>query len=301
VWRIIGYAILFGAILSLRGPLESSLWPVVKELGIGAVGLLLIECVVAVTLIACTIGLTFVFRRYVDRRSWSGMALPAPWKRQGDLILGFGMGSAMILVVVGIEYSVGWLRFVGLKEGFGWETILAVLAARFVHFIATAVCEEIAYRSYLLQNVAERFPLWIAVLTTGAIFALSHFPAIGLGWTLLGFVVAGIIASYFLGLMRLVTRAIWLGVGWHLGWDWIQDSLGVVPGYSSLQTERTGPTLWVGSGASIESGVLIIVVLAAGLAFLGGWARRAGRKVDWSATLREDGTPQARRDGAAAS
>jgi uncharacterized protein len=294
LWRIVGYAIFFGAILSLRGPLESWLWALVNRLDIGAAGLPLIESIVVVTLIACTIGLTFVFRRYVDRRSWLGMALPAPWKRWGNLFAGFAMGSVMILVAVAVQHSLGWLRFMGLKEGFGWDAIIAVLAARFVHFVGTAVCEELAYRSYLLQNAAERFPLWIALLATGAIFALSHFPAIGLHWALLGFVVSGIIASYFLGLMRLATGAVWLGVGWHLGWDWLQDSLGVVPGYSPIQTERTGPPFWVGSGVSVESGVLFIIILAAGLAFLNEWAWRTGKRVRWTARLCENGLSQAR-------
>jgi membrane protease YdiL (CAAX protease family) len=104
-----------------------------------------------------------------------------------------------------------------------------VLTARLIHFVGVAVCEEAAYQGYLLQNVAERFPLWVAVLATGAVFALSRFAAIGFGW---GFVVSGMIGSVLLALMRLQTRAIWLGVGWHVGCDFFQDGLGPVPGYS---------------------------------------------------------------------
>src|SRR5262249_29387304 len=132
---------------------------------------------------------------------------------------GLGLGVAMISVVLGTEYGAGWIEITGLKEGFGPAAIVAVLSARFVHFIATAVCEETAYRGYLLQNVADQYSLWVAALVTCLVLAMSHFPAIGFNWTLIGFVLSGIVVSYFLALMRLLSSGIWLGVGWHLGWD----------------------------------------------------------------------------------
>jgi membrane protease YdiL (CAAX protease family) len=150
------------------------------------------------------------------------------------------------------------------------------------------VCEEAAYRGYLLQNVGERFPLWMAVLTTGGVFAGSHFAAVGFG---VGFVVAGVLGSFLLTEMRLATRAIWLGVGWHLGWDWIQDGVGLVPGYSALVTERSGPALWVGSGMSIEGGLLAIVTLASALCVLHLALRAAGAVIDWQASFDGSGEP----------
>jgi len=192
----------------------------------------------------------------------------------------------MILLVFGVEYSVGWLRVVGVKEGFTESLAVTLLAARLLHFVTTAICEEAAYRSYLLQNVSERYPLWLGALSTGAVFALSHFAAHGFGW---GFVVGGIVGSFLLTLMRLLTRTIWLGVGWHLGWDWLEDGMGLTPGYSTLQTERTGPPLWVGQGLAIEGGLLIIMVLTAGLVFLLLWSRRTGHAVNWRARLTDEG------------
>jgi hypothetical protein len=244
---------------------------------------------VAVVVIGATIGLTFMFRRFVDRRLWAGMAMPAPWRRGGDIALGLGLGAAMMLAVFAIEYALGWIRITGLKEGFNWTSILAVIAARLLHFISTAVCEETAYRSYLLQNIAERFALWVAVLTTGAVFALSHFAANGFTW---GFLVSGVVVSFFLAHLRLLSRAIWLGVGWHLGWDWIEDSAGLIPGYSPLQTERVGPALWAGKGLAIEGGLLIVLVLSGGLALLTFWSWRTGRAVNWNMKLTEDGGRQ---------
>jgi membrane protease YdiL (CAAX protease family) len=231
-----------------------------------------------------------LFRRFVDRRPWAGMALPSPWRRHRDLAAGFVLGAAMILIVFGIEYFLGWIRILGVKPGFAWDAVVGVLIGRFIHFIGTAVCEEIAYRSYLLQNVGERFRIWIAVLTTGAVFGASHCASAGFTWS---FVVGAIVASFFLASMRLITRAIWLGVGWHLGWDWLEDGLGMIPGYSPLKTERLGPPLWVGMGLAIEGGLLIIFIMTAAFIGLLAYARLAHRGINWNATLNPDSSTSA--------
>ena len=287
VWRVLAYALSFGVVLTLRGPLETWLDRRLGRIEIGLWRLAIAQVIVVSVAIALTLGVTWVFRRFVDRRAWEEMAMPPPWRRERgrDLALGFGLGMVMILAVFAVEFGLGWIRIVGVKEGFTGATVLALLTARFVHFVGAAVCEEAAYRGYLLQNAGERFPLWIAVLATGAVFASSHFPAGGFG---IGFVAAGIIGSVLLAELRLVTKAIWMGVGWHLAWDWMQDGLGMVPGYSPLVVERSGPALWTGSGMAIEGGLLTIVVLTAGVAAVLWWSRATGRAIDWRARLLAD-------------
>jgi hypothetical protein len=104
LWRLVGFILLFGACLWLRGRLHSFLESRALQLGAGTFGFALVELMVAVVVIGATIGLTFMFRRFVDRRSWAGMAMPAPWRRGGDIALGLGLGAAMMLAVFAIEY-----------------------------------------------------------------------------------------------------------------------------------------------------------------------------------------------------
>jgi len=82
-----------------------------------------------------------------------------------------------------------------------------------------------------------------------------------------------------------------MGVGWHLGWDWVADGVGLVPGYSPFQTERVGPPLWAGQGLAIEGGLLIILLLAVTLAASLLVFHRTG--IDWSAKLTPQGDPLA--------
>jgi membrane protease YdiL (CAAX protease family) len=281
-WRAIGYLFAFGLCMSIRGPLMEGLEKALADLQ-SPLPLLIASTVVMAVVVTSTVSVTFVFRRFVDRRAWKGMACPAPWQRPRDLVGGLVIGGVMLLGVALVEYALGWFRVAGWKEGMSAAVVAGLLASRLIYFIGTAVCEELAYRGYLLENVGARYPIWVAVLITGAVFGLSHLMAIGFSWR---FVLAAVLVSFFLAIMRLATRAIWMGVGWHLGWDWTADGLGLVPGYSPLQTERLGPALWAGQGLAIEGGLLIILLLAVALALALATFRRAGWK--WSARL----TPQ---------
>jgi hypothetical protein len=116
---VAGYALTFGVVLGLRGPLQAALQRAADQAGLGPGGVVLVEAVVVAAAIGATIGVTFVFRRFVNRRPLAGMAMPPPWRRWRDVAAGFAMGAAMILVVIGVEYGLGWLRIDGVKEGFG--------------------------------------------------------------------------------------------------------------------------------------------------------------------------------------
>jgi len=292
LWRIVGYALVFGVCLSLRGPAARAVATLLEPWDAGALQLVLTELMASSLAIAGTLTATWVFRRYVDRRPWAGIALPSPSHYSRSLALGFSLGAVMILMVFAIELATGWLGIVGWKDGFTPATIVGVLFARLVHFLATAVCEETAYRGYFLQNMAERYPLWVATLAVGAVFGVSHFPATGLAW---GFLIAAIVLSFFLTQARLITGALWFGIAWHWAWDWFQDGLGFGPGYSPLETIHPGPHLWTG-GRTLEDGVLANLVLAGGLAGLVGWSHFAGRPVDWHARLDAEGTPRSDSD-----
>jgi hypothetical protein len=281
-WRILGYLFAFALCLAIRALLTGDLQRRFSHLG-GSLPLLATSTVVATFFVAATLGITFVFRRFVDRRPWTGMACPPPRRRSRDLFSGFAVGGGMLLAVAAIEYSLGWYRILGWKPGMSVAIFAGLLCARLIYFGGTAVCEELAYRGYLLQNLGERYPVWLAVLSTGALFGASHMAVHGFSWR---FVLAAILVSYFLAILRLATRAIWMGVGWHLGWDWSADSLGLVPGYSAYETERLGPSFWAGEGLAIEGGLLIILLLAAALVLSVFAFRRAG--ISWTTNL----TPQ---------
>src|SRR5262245_35488621 len=96
-WRLALYLSIFAACLALRDSLQAyireRLHPFLKEPFL----LLVVEASTVVVIIGTVIGVTFLFRRWLDRRPWSGMALPAPWRHPRILAAGFGIGAVMIL------------------------------------------------------------------------------------------------------------------------------------------------------------------------------------------------------------
>jgi membrane protease YdiL (CAAX protease family) len=237
--------------------------------------------------------ITRFFRLRLDRRPWSGMAV-SPF-RPRDCLAGFLLGMAMIAAVFAVEWSAGWLRIVGRRASPGGSALLLEIVAGFLLFAAVGFCEELSSRGYILQNLGERLPIWIATIACGILFGALHFTLEGFGWA---FLLSAIIVTAFLTASRLVTGSLWLGIGWHAGWDWLQTIVlgitpGSLPGGAPLwQVEQHGPPLLVGRGQAIEGGLLPIGAELAGLLLLAAWGRRRGG-IPWRSRLAPSGTPSA--------
>ena len=245
--------------------------------------------------IVLVLGLVYLFRSRIDRRPWSGMALPVPnGRRLLELTAGFGLGAAMLAVVFLIEWSAGWVTVVGYEASEnGTGSALRFVTAGLIAMMATGFAEELIFRGYFFQNVGERLPIWTAVLLMSLPFALIHFQNSGFSLT---YVVGVVIISAFWVQTRLVTGALWFAIGWHIAWNFMQyDVLGVAAaeepsfGGALLHVEQTGPILLVGEGNSIEGGLAVVGVLAVALALTFIIWRKT--TAYWSGRLDEYGAP----------
>jgi len=236
---------------------------------------------------------TRFFRLRLDRRPWSGMAV-SPF-RPRDCLAGFLLGMAMIGAVFGVEWAAGWLRIVGGRESAGSAGTLLEIVAGFLLFAAVGFSEELSSRGYMLQNLAELLPIWAGTVACGILFGALHFNLEGFGWT---FLLSAIVVTAFMTASRLVTGSLWLGIGWHTGWDWLQTIvLGITPGSLPRgaplwRVEQHGPPLLVGRGQAIEGGLLPIAAELTGFLLLAAWGRRTGG-IPWRSWLAPDGTPSA--------
>jgi membrane protease YdiL (CAAX protease family) len=287
-WRVLLYVVLFFAVALASNAIGAGL----RRLGLPGV---MVTPVFAVTYISGLLGMTYLYRRRVDRRDWRGMALPPPSGRWRDLAGGFLFGGMMMAVVFGVEVALGWVRVLGTEVATaGLSNRLLPLPSDLFSLIAIGFSEELAFRGYLLQNLGERYPIWLAAVVSGVIFGAIHFLQSGFN---LMFVLSATILTVFLALSRLQTQAIWWAIGWHTGWNWIQISvLGLSTvgdpdfGRALLHLEQRGPALWVGKGFLIEGGLLCILVIALGAVLMGVWARRSQRLVGWRTRFAEDGS-----------
>jgi len=188
------------------------------------------------------------------------------WERAGlrrecvlrDTSIGLGIGLGSFALVPLTAAAFGWGRLTG--DGLGTRMVPGLLTA-FITFLGFSAFEEITSRGLVFTLMSSRSAA-VAVSVTSVIFALMHAP--NTGFNLLSFV--GVcVAGAALAVARLRSGALWLPIGWHLGWNFSQGSIfgcsvsGMAsPATSVLVTRLDGPAMAVGGEFGPESGLLAI-------------------------------------------
>jgi uncharacterized protein len=203
--------------------------------------------------------ITYIFRRWVDRKSFGSLGL----KLEGygrDAFAGAGLAIFMMGASTLILKWTGHLK---------WMDIILDSRALFLSFgniLLIAFYEELVFRGYILNNLMDSFPKWLALGISALIFSLYH-------GTYTGFfsLANALIIGLLLGLNYIYTRNLWFSICFHIVWLFMA---GPVLGYSGnesfqtlLQTELNGDENITGGAAGLEgSAILMAVSLLSGLA-----------------------------------
>ncbi|GAA2096113.1 type II CAAX endopeptidase family protein [Streptomyces albiaxialis] len=205
-------------------------------------------------------------------RPWAELGLPSP--RAGGPRLLLGAAAWAVPSALGFALCLGsgvttlaLAPRTSVAEAAGVTGLLVVLV-----FLYEALPEELVFRGLLLRALLDALPPWRANLAQAVLFALYGF-LIGVATSpdrLLIFLVLALV----LGTFRLATGDVWAGIGFHLAFQTVAQSL-----------EGEGAAYEVdGSGAL---GVLALgglpfalgpTVLASGLALLTVRALRRGSR-----------------------
>lgn len=227
---------------------------------------------------ALTITLSvFISRGYLDQRSFTSLGLAANRRGLIDFLTGIGISLLMFLVVFLIMLAAGWLRLDGIswQAGSMGETIENLL----FYLVIMALVgwqEELLWRGYWLQNLADGLNLVWGVVISSAIFAVLHLLNPGASWaSSLGIFLAGLFLAYG----YLATRQLWLSIGLHIGWNFF---LGPVFGFpvSGLETPslflhtNTGPDWITGGTFGPEAGLILLPGLFLGALLIRFYQRR---------------------------
>jgi membrane protease YdiL (CAAX protease family) len=244
------------------------------------------------------LGLTVLFRKRLDRRSWDGMALPNPRNRWIDLIMGgFWVLILMPTPLILLALAIGQARLAGTEVAdSGWTTAFLYVFAGLINAFVIGFIEELAMRGYVFQNLAEQFPMWIAAAVTGLIFGLLHFWG---GLDLAKILQMAAFSAVFV-VLRVCTGSLWAAIGLHTAFNWTYTSL---LGFSSSEggyahalvhveipmdsAAATPANPWLGDIGSIVPnliafGVVIVILLI--------WKRLKKQPVDWRVKCNEDGS-----------
>ncbi len=206
--------------------------------------------------------------RFVDHRppALLGLGLAPDWWREA--LIGLGAGVALVSAEAAVLVVTGGVRIqVAADPGAG----LAALPRCAALFTVAGAMEELLFRGYPLQVLAEGTRRWLAAVVLCVLFALGHLgnPDIGplpvVNIFLLGLLLA---AAY------LSTRRLWLPIALHLSWNlaqswlWGFDVSGITLPDTLLVAVPIGPEALTGGGFGLEGSLLTTLTVAATLAWL---------------------------------
>ena len=191
---------------------------------------------------------------FIERRSVSELSLQGMGRELGiGLLIGAGLYTACELVLM----ALGIYRITGLNP-------LSYLVPAIAMAISSSVFEEMLFRGVLFRSVETWFGSWSALVVSSLVFGLTHL--INPQGTLEGAVFIAIEAGTLLAAAFMLTRRLWLSIGFHMAWNYTQSAIfsGIVSGTDAapglIRSTVKGPDLLTGGRFGVESSVLALVL-----------------------------------------
>src|SRR5713226_7827806 len=196
-----------------------------------------------------------------------GLSFRPGWFK--ELSAGLAAGAALIGAVTGIMVVVHVVQYTGVARP-SWGGV-APLAVTGLFLLLAAALEEIGFRGYAFQRLADATGALGAVAITSFLFGLGHFgnPA-ATPLSIANTALAGAV----MGLGYLRTRGLWFPIGLHFAWNFVLGPLASFPvsgiGLMSVFNVRVAGPIWLtGGDYGPEGSVILTVVCLGGIVLLG--------------------------------
>lgn len=204
-----------------------------------------------------------------------------------DTLLGFAIGAALMAAVVGTMALAGWYRI----DHVTWN---ATLFWTFLyHYLQVGIQEEIALRGVFFRAVEESLGSYLSLGLSALLFGLLHI--MNPNATLTTALAISLEAGILLAAAYMLTRSLWLAIGIHWGWNFVQGPvLGAAvsggAGESLIKPVITGPAWATGNAFGPEGGLIAVVICTAAGILLLYLAARRGQVIApfWRRRLRTD-------------
>lgn len=222
--------------------------------------------------------LVFAWVRLFERRPLTTIG----FNSQGlsRFVRGYGFGLLTLLATVGTIWALGGysIEAGGAFQAANVATALIPILVLLGGFIIQGSTEEILFRGWLMQLIASRHGLWIAVILNSLLFSLLHglniSPSKELYLGLLNIVLFGL----FISLYAAREGSLWGVCGWHAAWNWLLglgfglEVSGLVIDATPLITDlstNTDVAWWITGGVfGPEASVVTSVILGAQILWL---------------------------------
>jgi membrane protease YdiL (CAAX protease family) len=237
--------------------------------------------------------------RLLDRRKISdiGLGFNNRWFR--DLGFGLLLGAALWTALFLFELAAGWITIEEFfRDANDGRPFLVSLLPAVILYISVGIFEELAFRGYLLRNVAEGFnfgfigkrgAIILSWLLTALLFGALHGSNTNTGVIeVLNIALAGI----WLGLGYILTGSLMMPIGAHITFNFFAGHVfgfqvaGMVQNATTLiAIKQSGPEAWTGGAYGPGGGLLGPAMLALGILLLVAWARARHGKLRIFTTL----------------
>lgn len=232
------------------------------------------------------LGCVTIGGRFLDRRKLKDFGLRLERRWFTDLAFGLALGMMLVTGIVAIEFAAGWSsQSTQAHRLFSDEPRSLELAALVVLFLCVGIYEELAFRGYMLKNLAEGWnwsvvgsknAIFAAVLATSLLFGIIH----GINPHATAISISNTVLSGFLfSLGLLLTGELAIPIGFHITWNLSQSVVfglpvsGVSLGSGLLALQTTGPDWLTGGDYGQEGGLLCTLALFLGMLLTVVWVR----------------------------
>lgn len=214
-----------------------------------------IAAVVVMMIAAAAIYVAFV--RFIERRPVSELALTPLVKELG---IGLLIGSGLYAGCVGIQMLLGIYRIDGFNPV---STMVPEIAAA----LGSGFFEEMVFRAVLFRIVEEWLGSWVSLAYSSFVFGFLHL--INPEATITGAIFISVEAGILLAAAYMVTRRLWLSIGFHMAWNYTQSAVfaGAVSGNAAapglIRPTIEGPVLLTGGQFGIEASLTAFLLCTA--------------------------------------
>jgi len=228
---------------------------------IGSNSLLLLLVGMVVT-IGVALGAYFTFVRAIEKRPVTELSTSGALRELG---LGVLVGTGLFTAVIALLWLLGYYTVTGSNSLANVWPMLTLAAT-------TAVFEELLFRGILFRIIEEPLGTWLALAFSALLFGILHLG--NPNATLWAATAIAIEAGIMLAAGYMFTRRLWLVIGIHFAWNFVQGGIfGVAvsgnEGAGVLQSSLSGPVLLSGGAFGAEGSIFAVMFcLAAGLYFV---------------------------------
>lgn len=246
-WRIVLFLALLMALSSLSAPLlaepSEALDP--RQL------LLLVPLLLA----------SWLMTRFVDRRPFATLGLSMGRGALAEFSWGVLLGAFLITLVFGVLLALEVLR---VSQGRFEPRELGLFAWGALFFFGAAVLEELLLRGYIFQTLLEGLGVYPALIISAVLFSAAHLANPNISQMGL---IAIAMAGLLLAVCYLKTRALWMPIGLHAAWNFLEGHIfslpvsGLTVQPHLLDVRVSGSVLLSGGAFGPEGSVVTALIL----------------------------------------